>query len=173
MAQELEGSGLHIFVSENNCHPRVMSHSLPHLKPSTITSSLSLSPNSPIFPTISPTRTRHLAHDEHLPCDVPPQRGGPTQIPSPTGYEPKLIEAEAIEPEYLEARKIELERNLGTDPYQIQERKMRSDFRNPITEDMDEFGKVGAEMSYIQSQMLSDCDSAESIANSDLEDGEL
>ena len=35
------------------------------------------------------------------------------------------------------------------------------------------FGKVGAEMSYIQSQMHSDCDSAESIADSDLEDGEL
>ena len=28
---------------------------------------------------------------------------------------------------------------------------------------MDEFGKVGAEMSYIQSQMHSDYDSAESI----------
>ena len=38
---------------------------------------------------------------------------------------------------------------------------------------MDEFGKVGAEMSYIQSQMHSDYDSAESIADSDLEDGEL
>ena len=33
--------------------------------------------------------------------------------------------------------------------------------------------KVGAEMSYIQSQMHSDCDSAESIADSVLEDGEL
>ena len=27
VAQELEGSGLHIFESQNNCHPRVMSHS--------------------------------------------------------------------------------------------------------------------------------------------------
>ena len=51
---------------------------------------------------------------------------------------------------------------------------MRSDFQNPIAEDMDEFGKVGAEMSYIQSQMHSVYDSAESIADSDLlEDGEL
>ena len=50
---------------------------------------------------------------------------------------------------------------------------MRNNFQNPITEDMDEFGKVGAEMSYIQSQMHSDYDSAESIADSDLEDGEL
>ena len=38
---------------------------------------------------------------------------------------------------------------------------------------MERFGKVGAEMSYFQSQMHSDYDSAESIADSDLEDGEL
>ena len=38
---------------------------------------------------------------------------------------------------------------------------------------MDEFGKVGVKMSYIQLQMHSDFDSAESIADSDLEDGEL
>ena len=34
-------------------------------------------------------------------------------------------------------------------------------------------GKVGAEMSHLQSQMHSDYDSAESSADSDLEDGEL
>ena len=45
--------------------------------------------------------------------------------------------------------------------------------RNSVTEDMDKFGKVGVEMSCIQSQMLSDYDSAESIADSDLDDGEL
>ena len=50
---------------------------------------------------------------------------------------------------------------------------MRDNYQNPIVEDMDEFGKVGAEMSYIQSQLHSDYDSAESIADSDLEDGEL
>ena len=38
--------------------------------------------------------------------------------------------------------------------------------RNSIIEDMDEFGKVGAAMSYLQ-------DSAESIADTNLEDGEL
>ena len=37
---------------------------------------------------------------------------------------------------------------------------------------MDELGKVGAETSYLLSQMNSDYDSAESIADSDLEDGE-
>ena len=44
--------------------------------------------------------------------------------------------------------------------------------RRSITDHMDEFGKVGAETSYLQSQMHSDYDSAESIADSDLEDGE-
>ena len=86
---------------------------------------------------------------------------------------PKAIQTEAIEPEGLEPRKFELVRNLGTDPYQIQERFMRNNFQNPITEDVDEFGKVGAKMSYIQSQTHSDYDSAGSIADSDLEDGQL
>ena len=74
-----------------------------------------------------------------------------------------------MELEDLEPRRIELDRNLGTDPCQRQERFMR----NSNTEDMDEFGKVGAEMSYLQSQMHSDYDSAESTADSDLQDGEL
>ena len=82
------------------------------------------------------------------------------------GYEPKSVEFKDIDTEAID---LEAERNLGTDPYQIQERFMR----NSLTEDMDEFGKVGADTSYLQSQMHSDYDSAESIANSDLEDGEL
>ena len=45
---------------------------------------------------------------------------------------------------------------------------MRNSHQNPIAKDMDEFGKVGAEMSYLQSQMHSDYDSAESIADSDM-----
>ena len=65
------------------------------------------------------------------------------------------------------------DRNLWTDPYQRHERFMRNSHQNPIAEDMDEFGKVGAEMSYLQPQMHSDYDSAESIAGSDLEGGEL
>ena len=102
------------------------------------------------------------------------QSGGSTQIPSLTRYEPKpveikAIETEAIEPEDVEPSRLELDRNLGTDPYQIQDRFMR----NSITEDVDDFGKVGAETSYFQSQMHSEYDSAESIADSDLEDGEM
>ena len=50
---------------------------------------------------------------------------------------------------------------------------MRNNYQNPIAEDVDRFGKVGAEMSYVQSQMHSEYDSAESIADSDLEDGKL
>ena len=107
-------------------------------------------------------------------CDVPRQSGGSTQIPSLTGYDPcrlsfKNIDAEAIVLEDLEPRRSELERNLGTDPYQIQERLMR----NLLTEEKDEFGKVGEETSCLQSQMHADYDSAENTADSDLEDGEL
>ena len=119
-----------------------------------------------------------MVHDENLPCDVPRQSSGSTQIPSLTGYAPKVIETnvietEAIGPEDLQPRRIELDRNLGTDPYQIQKRFVRENHQNPIAEDVEGFGKVGAEKSYIQSQMRSDYDSAESIAESGLEDGAL
>ena len=90
------------------------------------------------------------------------------------GYEPniietKVIDSEAISPEDLEPRRIELDRNLGTDPYQIHERFLRSS----LTGDVQEFRKVGAGVSYFQSQMHSEYESAASIADSDLEDGEL
>ena len=61
---------------------------------------------------------------------------------------------------------MDLLEHIWTDPFHILE-------QNPTTEDVDEFGKVGAEMFHLQSQMHSDYDSAESIADSDLEDGEL
>ena len=44
--------------------------------------------------------------------------------------------------------------------------------QNLIAEEMDEFGEVGVEMSYIQTQTHSDHDSGESSADLDLEDGE-
>ena len=48
-----------MFVSQNNCHPRVTSRSLPHLTLTISTSSLSpFLSTSPIFPTVSPTHTR-------------------------------------------------------------------------------------------------------------------
>ena len=127
--------------------------------------------------------TRSMVLDPYLPCDVPRQSGGSTQIPIITSYEPKVIEtkvietnvieSEAIEPEDLKPRKIELDRNLGTDPYQIKENFLRDNYQNPIAEDVEGFGKVGAEKSYVWTQMHSDYDSAESIADSDLEDGAL
>ena len=135
-----------------------MSHSLPLLTLTTSTSSLSpIASTSPIFPT--PLHTSPVILDPSIPCDVPRQSGGSTEIPSLTGDEPKSVEnnafdTEAIEPEDLEPRRIELDRNLGTDPYQRQARFVRNSF----TEDMDEFGKVGAGMSYVQSQMHSDYD---------------
>ena len=102
--------------------------------------------SSPIFPLTSQTPTTLLEHDEHLGpdershCDDLRQSGGFTQTVTLTCYEPKVIEtnvvdSEAISPEDLEPRRIELDRNLGTDPYQIQERFVRSS----LTEDTGEF----------------------------------
>ena len=68
-------------------------------------------------------------------------------------------------------RRIELDQNIGTDPYQIPERILGDDYQNLITEDTEETGKVGADMAYVQSRIHSNYDSAESIADSDLEDG--
>ena len=72
----------------NNCHPRVMSRSLPHLTLTTSTSSLSpISSTSPTFPTVSPLHTGPMIPDTYVPCDVPRQSVGSTQIPSLTGYD--------------------------------------------------------------------------------------
>ena len=146
-------------------------HFLPQLTLTTSTSSLSpISSTSHTFPTVSPSQTSPMILKPYVPCDVPRQCGESTQIPSLTGYEPKTvefedIETEAIEPEDLEPRRIELGRNLGKDPHQIQEICVRNNYQNPVAEDVDEFGKVGSEMSYFQSQMHFDYDSAESIAD--------
>ena len=74
--------------------------------------------------------------------------------------------SQVMSPKVIEARRIELDRNT-------QERIMGENYQNPIAEDKGELGQVGVEMSYIQSQMHSDYDSAESSADSDLEDGDL
>ena len=63
------------------------------------------------------THTRSMAFDPYLPCDVPRQSDGSTQIPSLTGYEPKsvetiVIETEAIEPEDLEQRRIKYRKDV-------------------------------------------------------------
>ena len=48
---------------------------------------------------------------------------------------------------------------------------MRDNNQNAIAEDVEGFGKVGTEKSHVQSHTHSDFDSAESTADSDLEDG--
>ena len=151
-----------------------MSRSLPHLTQTISTISLSpMSSTSLMFPTVSPIHTSPMILHSYLLCDGPRQSGGSTQIPSLTSYEPKSVDnkafdTEAIDHEEIEPRRIVLDRNLGTDPCQSQERFMKYSF----TEDMDEFGKVGAEVSYFQSRMHFD-ESLESNADSDLEDGEI
>ena len=65
-------------------------------------------------------------------------------------------------------RRIELDRNIGTDPFEIPERILGDDYQNPITEDTKETEQFGVNMPHVQSRIHSDYDSAESIANSDI-----
>ena len=105
-----------------------MSSSLPHVTLTTRTSSLSpISSNSPIFLSLTSTYKIYGTRSNIYPAMFDGRVADQHQIPSLTSYEPKLIETksiepEAIEPEDLGPRKIELDRNLGTDPYQIHER---------------------------------------------------
>ena len=111
------GSRLHIFVPQNSCHPHVMSRSLPHLTLTTSTSSLtyltylsdvlSLTPES--FAARSVFTLRRFTAEWRI----------NTNPISHRLYEPKVIE-----PEDLELGRIELDRNLGTDPYQTQSPKI-------------------------------------------------
>ena len=80
---------------QNNCHPRVMSRSLPHLTMTTSSSSLSpISSTSPIFS--DGLTFAHRPYDSRplfflkkkKPCDVPRQSGGSTQIPPLTNVSP-------------------------------------------------------------------------------------
>ena len=76
-------SGLHALVSltllSSTCHVSFLA------APDTVhLHQFLFLPTSPTFSTISQTHTRLLVHDEYLPCDVPRQSGGSTQIPSLT-----------------------------------------------------------------------------------------
>ena len=154
-------------------HPWLFSHA---------PSSMSTSPSSPTYPT---TQREHSVHPAHLQDhSVDKQRhqeslwredlqnGGNPRITTPTGYELK---------ELATVPRVEA---YSGDPYQsydVQEKVGEEDHRAPITEEVLECGKIWtagvpdsklSETSYIQSQMHFD-DSVESIADSDLEDGEL
>ena len=82
---------------------------------------------------------------------------------TPTGYEPKQLETKIIETEAYSGDPYKL--------YEIQERFVEEYHQASITEEVEEFRKIDNQ-SCIQSQMHF-ADSAESIADSDLEDGEL
>ena len=115
----------------------------------TLTTSTSSSHFSPIFPTSSPSHPFPLVRDQYLFCENPRTEWRINTNPiSCRLWAKKLIESEDLQP-----RRIEFDRNLGTDPCQTQERFMGNNFQNPMSEDMGEFGKVGVEMSYIQSQI--------------------
>ena len=154
-------------------HPWLFSHA---------PSSMSTSSSSPTYPA---TQREHSLHPAHLQApsvdklrhqeslwreDL--QSGGNPRTTTSTSYEPK---------ELATVSRIEA---YSGDPYQlhdVQENFGEEDHRAPITEEEGEFGEIGtagvldsklSEKSYFQSQMHFD-DSAESIADSDLEGGEL
>ena len=126
----------------------------------------------PVHPAhLQPPSVDKLRHQESL-WREDLQSGGNSQTTTPTGYEPKDL-----------ATVSRIEAYSG-DPYQVndvQEEVGEEDHRAPTTEDVEEFGEIGTHgvpdskqsgTSHFQSQMHFD-DSVESIADSDLEDGEL
>ena len=131
MAQELEGSGLHIFVSlkqlSSTCHVSFLAApDTDHKHQSSLTHLIYFS-----YLSDSLTKTHKIFGSRPIfTAMFQWQSGGSTQIPSLTGCEPKsveikAVETEAIEPEDLEPRRIELGSNLGADSYQIPKRSMR------------------------------------------------
>ena len=112
----VHSSGLHAVVSQKTvCHPRVMSRSLPRLTLTTSASSLSAA--SSVFPPFSPSQSCPLVLDPYIPATIPGGVADPLKIPSPTGHEPKVIQSNDLEP-----GRTELDRNLGSDLHQTQER---------------------------------------------------
>ena len=117
----------------------------------------------------------------------PRRSGGYTKSASPIGYETKITQSDDSEARvgqnYWNRSVSNTRKNSGMWPSKSCHRRYKGDWKiwcrhalrqiKDITEDVDEFGKVGVEMSFLQSKIHSDFDSAESIADSDLEDGEL
>ena len=103
VAQELESSGLHIFVSlklASTCH--VLFFAAPdtdHQHKFSLTH---------FHPFLLSFRRSHL-YKQALWFST--QSGGSTQIPSLTGYEPKSVEIKAIETEAIEPEDLEPRRN--------------------------------------------------------------
>ena len=142
--------------------PSVMSHMLPHSSQNT--STRSLSPTSPIFRPSSPSLSCPQELDQETLRDSR-RSGGSTNSAPPTGDEPKVVQSDDFEP-----RRTEHDRNLETDPYQITERILGDHYQKSYHR---RYGGNCVDMHYVQSRIHSDYDSAESVADSDLEDGEL
>ena len=78
----------HLRVLKNNCHPRVMSHSFaaPDTDHKHKFSLTYLTYFSYLSDSLTDTHTRSMVLDLDIPCDVPRQSCGPTQIPSLTFF---------------------------------------------------------------------------------------
>ena len=123
-------SCMHWCLKKSSRHPRAMSRMLPHLPQNT--STRSLSPTSTIFRPSSPSLSGPTSAPSGLDQDTlrdPRRSRGYTKSASPTGNEKNLIQSD----EY-ELQGIELDRNIGTDPYQIPERILGDVYQNLLTE---------------------------------------
>ena len=116
------------------------------------TSPRSLSSTSLVFRPSSLSLTCPISARSGLEYETlrdPRRSGGYTKTASPSGYEPKLTQSGDFLKELswteilglIYSRRIELDRNIGTDPYQIPERILGDDNQNPVTEDTEETGK--------------------------------
>ena len=134
-----------------------MSQSLPHLTLTISTSSLSpISSTSPFFPTVSPTHTRSMAL---LRCSTAEWRINTNPISH--RLRAQIGRDRSDRDRSDRAWRLRAQENTGKMYEKLHYRRRRW------------IWKVWAETSYFQSQMHSDDDSAESIEDSDLENGEL
>ena len=165
-------------------HPLLLSH----LPCTTSTSSSSFTLPSTTTPGHAPQSGQHDLLQEHQ-CIINLFKNSQSKSNAtenwrenqPSGGNPRKTFSTGFEPKEL-ATVSRISRI--TDPYQlydVQEKVGEYDHRAPITEQLEEFGETGTagvpdlkipETSCFQSQMHFD-DSVESIADSDLEDGEL
>ena len=145
-------------------HPWLFSHA---------PSSMSTSSSSPTYPTTQREHSDHAPLQDHLAsCAIKNHSGVKMCTVAPTGYEPQKLAT---------ISRIDAYSGGPYQFYDVHERFGEEDHQAPIPEETEEFAKFGTagvpdskllETSCIQSQMHFD-DSVESIADSDIEDGEL
>ena len=111
-----------------------MSHMLPHL-------SLNTSTISVTYLTCLPAFFSFTVLSSGIGSRSPARfTGGVADLPNL--HLPQVMSRKWSHPTTSSLEEIELDRNIGTDPYQIPERILGNDYQNPITEDTEETEKL-------------------------------